>query len=100
MSSFSKQIGGGHYKKYAIQPIQYAFENQLDHGQGTVVDYVTRFRDKGGRQDLEKAIHILEMMIEWEYGRDDKETEPNSEGPRYIEIPTTSSQFTLPFQRL
>jgi hypothetical protein len=62
-----KQVGGSHYKKYPIQPIEFAHANKLDYFQGAVVDYVIRFRDKGGRQDLEKAIHILELLIDLEY---------------------------------
>lgn len=62
----STQIGGDHYTKLPIQPFQYSMANGLDPLQHTVVKYVTRFRDKGGIQDLRKAIHCLEMLIEFE----------------------------------
>ena len=69
MSAFENQVGGDHYKKYAIQPMQYSMANGLDACQHTIVKYVTRFRDKGGISDLEKAMHTLEMLIEIEKGQ-------------------------------
>lgn len=61
------QHGGNHYKGRGIQPVQYAHANKLDFFQGSVVKYVTRFRDKGGKQDLMKAKHFIEILIELEY---------------------------------
>ena len=61
-----RQIGGDHYKKLRIQPMRYSMENQLDPLQHTVIKYVTRFRDKGGVQDLEKAKHCIDMLIQYE----------------------------------
>lgn len=66
MTALSTQVGGEHYKNLAIQPIEYAMRNGLDSCQHNVVKYVTRFRDKGGVKDLEKAIHYLELLIEFE----------------------------------
>ena len=60
------QIGGDHYTKLAIQPMRYSMENGLDALQHTVIKYVTRFRDKNGIEDLEKARHCLDMLIEYE----------------------------------
>ena len=60
------QIGGDHYTKLAIQPMQYSMENGLDALQHTVIKYVTRFRDKNGIEDLEKAKHCIDMLIEFE----------------------------------
>lgn len=60
------QIGGNHYTKLAIQPMRYSMENGLDALQHTVIKYVTRFRDKNGIEDLEKAKHCLDMLIEFE----------------------------------
>lgn len=62
----STQIGGDHYTKLAIQPMQYSMENGLDALQHTVIKYVTRFRDKAGIEDLEKAKHCIDMLIEFE----------------------------------
>jgi len=66
MSAYDTQVGGDHYRKLAIQPMQYSMANKLDACQHTVVKYVTRFRDKGGLADLEKAKHALDMLIEHE----------------------------------
>ena len=60
------QVGGNHYTKLAIQPMRYSMENGLDALQHTVIKYVTRFRDKNGIEDLEKAKHCIDMLIEYE----------------------------------
>lgn len=62
-----RQVGGDHYKKLKIQPMEYSMANKLDACQHTVVKYVTRFRDKGGLQDLEKAKHAIDLLIQHEY---------------------------------
>jgi len=62
----STQIGGDHYTKLAIQPMQYSMKNGLDPLQHTIIKYVTRFRDKAGIEDLEKAKHCIDMLIEHE----------------------------------
>jgi hypothetical protein len=65
-SPLSTQIGGDHYTKLAIQPMQYSMKNGLDPLQHTIIKYVTRFRDKDGIEDLEKAKHCIDMLIEFE----------------------------------
>tara|TARA_Y100000780_G_C13690927_1_gene419541 strand:+ start:207 stop:482 length:276 start_codon:yes stop_codon:yes gene_type:complete len=64
--SLKKQEGGTHYKKLAIQPIEYCQRNNLNHCESSVVKYVTRWKDKNGVEDLKKAIHYLEYLIELE----------------------------------
>lgn len=66
VSATDTQIGGDHYTKLAIQPMRYSMENGLDALQHTVIKYVTRFRDKNGIEDLEKAKHCIDMLIEFE----------------------------------
>lgn len=66
MSALKTQVGGDHYKNMAIQPMEYSMANGLDACQHTIVKYVSRFREKGGIQDLEKARHVLDMLIEIE----------------------------------
>jgi len=68
MSALDKQEGGEHYKT-AIQPIQFIHANKLPFIEGNVVKYVTRHRNKNGREDIEKAIHYLELLLELEYGQ-------------------------------
>ena len=58
------QVGGNHYKNLAIQPVEYIFKNNLGYFEGCVIKYVTRWKDKGGVQDLEKAKHFLELLID------------------------------------
>jgi len=61
------QVGGEHYKKYKIQPIEYIHANGLPYLEAAVVKYVTRHRDKGGAQDLRKALHCLQLLMKLEY---------------------------------
>lgn len=60
------QIGGDHYKKQAIQPWDYITANNIPYLEGNVIKYVSRWRDKGGIADLEKAKHYIEKLIELE----------------------------------
>jgi hypothetical protein len=66
MSALETQVGGSHYKDMPIQPMEFSMANGLDACQHTIIKYVTRFRQKGGIQDLEKAQHVLAMLIEFE----------------------------------
>lgn len=67
MSAFEKQVSGNHYKSLKIQPMQYALENNLNYGQANAVKYITRYKAKGGLEDLKKAIHCIELLIDHEY---------------------------------
>lgn len=60
------QVAGDHYKKLAIQPVQYIHANGIGYFEGNVIKYVSRWRDKGGIKDLEKAKHYIELLIELE----------------------------------
>lgn len=60
------QVGGGHYKDMAIQPMEYSMKNGLDACQHTAIKYISRFRDKGGIEDLRKAKHVIDMLIQFE----------------------------------
>ncbi|WP_057464378.1 DUF3310 domain-containing protein [Pseudovibrio sp. POLY-S9] len=60
------QVGGDHYKNRPIQPFQYSMKNNLDPLQHTAVKYVTCFREKNGIQDLEKAKHCIDLLIQYE----------------------------------
>jgi hypothetical protein len=62
--SNDEQIGGKHYKKCAVQPWDYVIANDLDYFQGSIIKYVTRWKDKGGVEDLKKAKHFLDKYIE------------------------------------
>jgi len=62
-----QQIGGNHYKDMAVQPSEFIHKNSLNWCEGSVIKYVCRHNSKGGKQDLLKAKHYLELLIEWEY---------------------------------
>lgn len=66
MSAFLKQIGGTHYHSRKIQPVEYIHANNLNFFEGNVVKYITRWREKDGVADLEKAKHYIELLIELE----------------------------------
>ena len=57
------QIGGTHYKDLEIQPIDYILGNQLGYAEGNVIKYVSRWRDKGGIEDLRKAKQYIDFLI-------------------------------------
>lgn len=61
-----KQVGGSHYKDKAIQPIEYIHANKMGFCEGNVVKYITRWKEKNGVADLEKAKHYIELLIELE----------------------------------
>jgi hypothetical protein len=68
MSALNVQEGGDHYKRFAIQPIEFIERNRLGFAEGNVVKYVCRHEMKGGADDLRKAIHYLELLLELRYG--------------------------------
>lgn len=67
MDSFKTQVDGDHYKHMVIQPTEYCQRNRLNFCESAVVKYVSRHQAKGGRNDIEKAIHFLEMLLDLEY---------------------------------
>jgi len=67
MKATLKQVGGNHYKDCKIQPIEYIVANNLTYAEGNIIKYVTRSRRKGGKNDLLKAKHYIEMILEMEY---------------------------------
>ena len=70
MSALTKQSGGSHYKDLAIQPVEYIHANGIGYMEGNVIKYVTRWKQKGGVADLEKAKHYIDLLIELEMGKE------------------------------
>jgi len=64
MSALDNQVGGNHYRNKGIQPIEYIMSNKLEFAEGSIVKYITRWREKGGIQDLEKIKHYCDFLIE------------------------------------
>lgn len=63
----NEQIGGDHYKNMKIQPAEYITKNQIGFLEGLAIKYVSRYDHKGGKQDLEKAIHSIQLLIQLKY---------------------------------
>ena len=66
------QVGGGHYKDLKIQPIEYIHANSLGYCEANVVKYISRWKSKGGLQDLEKVKHYVDLLIKLEGLKDDQ----------------------------
>jgi hypothetical protein len=64
MKSFKKQVGGSHYKNYKIQPVEFIIKNNIGFVEGNIIKYVLRFKEKGGAEDLQKAKHYIELLID------------------------------------
>lgn len=69
---FKVQVGGDHYARFEIQPMEYIEKNKLPFADGCVVKYITRWRFKNGIEDLRKAKHFIEMLISLEEQKDVK----------------------------
>ena len=65
--ALDRQEGGGHYKDFAIQPVEFITANKLSFLEGCVIKRVRRHRAKNGAEDIRKAIHELELLLELEY---------------------------------
>lgn len=65
----SVQVGGGHYKSFAIQPVEFIHTNNVPFIEGNCIKYLMRWREKGGIKDLEKVKHYIDLLIELETRR-------------------------------
>jgi hypothetical protein len=65
-SALNEQHGGDHYRTMAIQPVEYIHRNDIGFIEGNVIKYVSRWRNKGGIDDLRKARHFIDLLIEME----------------------------------
>jgi len=68
MSALDNEIGGQHYLKMKIQTMEFSMANNLNACQHTAIKYICRYKDKNGLEDIDKAIHTLELLKELEYG--------------------------------
>ena len=74
---WDKQIGGQHYQKFKIQPSKFVVENKLLFPEGCAIKYICRHPFKGKKEDLLKAIHFIEMIIERDYSEGKEKPKPN-----------------------
>ena len=65
---YDKQVGGDHYSKMKIQPAEFINKNKMLFAEGNAIKYICRHINKGGEQDLQKAKHYIDMIIERDYG--------------------------------
>jgi len=65
--SLEKQVGGKHYHNMKIQPAEFINENRLLFAEGNAIKYICRHSSKGKEEDIKKAIHYLEMILERDY---------------------------------
>lgn len=68
MSALDHQVGGDHYSKKKIQPIQYIKANEMDFMSGSIVKYISRYRDKNGAEDIRKIKQYCDLILLLEYG--------------------------------
>lgn len=71
------QEGGSHYKNFKIQPIEFIEANDIGFLEGNVIKYITRYKHKNGLEDLKKAKHYIDLLIQLKYGEGD-ERKPGS----------------------
>jgi hypothetical protein len=67
MKAEDVQIGGDHYKIYKIQPTEFIHSNSIPFIEGNVIKYVMRHKHKNGIEDLKKARHYIDLLIQYEY---------------------------------
>lgn len=58
------QVGGDHYKKMPIQPVEFALVNNLNTAQANIIKYACRHGSKDGQRDLRKAIHYCDLWLD------------------------------------
>lgn len=79
MTSLNEQPFGSYYRKLAIQPVVFSYKNNLGYCEASAIKYLCRWRDKNGIEDLHKAIHFIELLIE---------LEENEQSRRQVEAPS------------
>lgn len=65
---FQTQAGGNHYQKHPIQPVEFAFVNNLNFNQGNIIKYIIRHKDKNGIEDIKKVLHytLIEAFLTYD----------------------------------
>ena len=72
--AYKKQIGGSHYQNMVMQPSEFINKNKLPFAEGSAIKYICRHAAKGKQEDIHKAIHYLEMILDRDY-QDSQSTE-------------------------
>lgn len=92
-----RQVGGNHYKNFKIQPIEFFMANNILYAEALIINYVLLYRLKGRQLDLEKAKHLIEILIAEQYKKIEEEED---EDEQYIlmdmgEEPENPEQYLL-----
>ena len=75
---YDTQVGGNHYQTMKIQPAEFINKNEMKFAEGNAIKYICRHVNKGGLQDLEKAKHYIDMIIERDYADEAKNSSVDS----------------------
>ena len=67
-TSLNTQVGGTHYKSFAIQPIEFIYKNDIPFMEANCIKYLCRHRNKNKAEDIRKVIHYCKLILELEYG--------------------------------
>lgn len=97
MSKFQEQVGGTHYADYAIQPLEFCVLNNIPFLEGNVIKYICRWRKKNGVEDLQKAKHYIEMLIELEENNVKSNTKLGKQIP---DLPSPGGIYNLGISRI
>lgn len=68
-TALDTQVGGNRYQRFAVQPAEFIIKNNLGFAEGAVIKYVCRHAEKNGAEDLDKAMHYLQILKEMRYGK-------------------------------
>lgn len=101
-TALNTQVGGSHYKDMVIQPVEFIERNNLGFCVGNVIKYVCRYKSKNGIEDLQKAKHYLEILIDIESDKNNElesveiPIEPADEqGPSEVDAPVPSEEVNI-----
>ena len=67
MTALDKQVGGNHYKQFLIEPIEFVHKNKNPPIEASIIKYICRHPFKNGKEDLEKAKHLIDLLIDFDY---------------------------------
>ena len=95
MKASDRQEGGSHYKTFAIQPVEFIHKNGIPFIEGNIIKYILRHKQKNGLEDLNKAKHYIDLLIEQEYQPENSKTTEQQKKKRYAKgFPIPKSRKT------
>ena len=58
-----------HYSRYPMEPAEFIIRNRITGGASDIIQYASRYREKGGADDLMKIIKWATLLLKYEYAR-------------------------------